>query len=110
MILCEGWRKATNVYEQCRKLTKNVRKIRVHVVFGAGAEDECIPMLINGCEILIATIPCLLRMLRKKCTRLNKVCHIVFDDADILAEQQTESVKELMREYGGRLYTKVRYS
>jgi superfamily II DNA/RNA helicase len=103
LILCEGWRKATAVYEHFRKVTKNVRSIRVQIVYGGGAEDECIPGLINGCEVLIATLPCLLRMLRKKCTRLNRLCHLVFDDADILAEEQTESVKELMREYYGRV-------
>ena len=103
MILCQGWRKATTVYEQCRKLTKNVRSVRVQIVYGAGAEDECIPSLINGCEVLIATLPCLLRMLKRKCTRLDRLCHIVFDDADILVEEHTESVKEFMREFGGKL-------
>ena len=72
-------------------------------MFGAGAEDECIPNLINGCEILIATLPCLLRMLSKKCTRLDRLCHLVFDDADILAAEQTELVKKLMREWSGKL-------
>ena len=102
MFLCQGWQKATTVYEQCRKFTKHLRNIRVQIVYGGGAEDECIPGLINGCEVLIATLPCLLRMLKRKCTRLDRLCHIVFDDADILAEEQTDCVKELMRDFGSK--------
>ena len=103
LVLCKSWRNATMVYEQCRKLTKNVQHIRTQIIFGAGAEDECIPSLINGCEVLIATIPCLLRMLRKKVTRLDRLCHLIFDDADVLVEEQTENVKQFMREFGGKL-------
>lgn len=74
----------------------------MQVLFGAGAEEEHILHLINGCEIIIATPPCFLRMLKKGYTRLDRLCHLVFDDADILAEEWTECIKEFMRTYGGK--------
>lgn len=80
-----------------------MRDIRVQVAYGAGAEDESIPGLINGCDLLIATLPCLLRLLKRKSTKLDRLCHIVFDDADVLVQEQTESVKEFMRQYIGKL-------
>lgn len=76
----------------------------MQIVFGAGAEDERILSLINGCEIIIATPPCFLRMLKKGYTRLDRLCHLVFDDADILVEERTECIKEFMREYGGKMF------
>lgn len=108
LVLCSGWRKAAAVYDQCCKLTKEIRNTRVQIVFGAGAEDERILPLINGCEIIIATPPCFLRMLKKGYTRLDRLCHLVFDDADILVEERTECIKEFMREYGGRMFPDFR--
>ena len=49
--------------------------------------------LINGCEILVSTIPPLLSMIEKHCTSLERLCHLVFDRAHILVENFAEEIK-----------------
>ena len=80
-------------------LSRNT-EIRVQLIFAGGAEDNQVIQLINGCEILIATPPCFLRMLRKGCVNLNRLCHTVFNDADIMVEDFTSEIKDIMRHYG----------
>ena len=75
------------------------RVIRVQLIFGGGAEDERIVQLVNGCEILIATPPCFVRMLRKGYINLSRLCHIVFQDADVMVEDFTSEIKDVMRHY-----------
>ena len=65
-------------------------------------EEEMVD-LINGCEILVATIPSLLNMLEKHCTSLVRLCHLVFDDVNVLVEMFAEEIKVLMRQYADAL-------
>ena len=71
----------------------------MQLVYAGGAEDAKIIQLVNGCEILIATPPCFLRMLRKGYVNLNKLCHTVFQDADLMVEDFTAEIKDIMRHY-----------
>ena len=59
-------------------------------------QEEMISV-INGCKVLVATIPALLMMLEKNCTNLDRLCHLVFDRADILVEKFIEEIKEIMK-------------
>jgi len=79
------------------------RAIRVQLIFAGGAEENQIIQLVNGCEILIATPPCFLRMLRKGYINLNRLCHTVFNDADLMVEDFTSEIKEIMRHYARSL-------
>ena len=50
----------------------------------------------NGCHLLIGTPACLLRLLRRghdTFLQLRRVCHLVLDDAHLLAERCTEPVR-----------------
>ena len=51
--------------------------------------------LINGCDVLVSTIPSLLGMIDKHCTNLERLCHLVFDRAHILVENFSEEIKVL---------------
>ncbi|KAK3755414.1 hypothetical protein QZH41_016628 [Actinostola sp. cb2023] len=106
VILCSSWSKAIDVYQECKKIIGKRRTARVHVIFGGGAEEEQIVSVLNGCEILVATVPCFLRMLTHNYTPLDRLCHIVFDDADILVEDFTSELKDIMRVYGRHLVSK----
>ena len=71
----------------------------MQLMFAGGAEDSQVIKLINGCEILISTPPCFLRMFRKGYVNLNRLCHTVFNDADLMVEDFTSEIKEIMRHY-----------
>ncbi|XP_022098101.1 uncharacterized protein LOC110983278 isoform X2 [Acanthaster planci] len=99
IIVCPRWRKAAEVYDQCCKFLPTQRGSKVILIHGAGSEEQQEVQLLNGCSILVATLPCLLRMLQDDHTSLNRLSHLVLDDADILCEDFTDKVKELMSEY-----------
>ena len=63
-------------------------KYKTKVLYGGRGQiqDEMVS-LINGCSILVATLPSLVSMLEKGCTNLERLCHLVFDRADILVER-----------------------
>lgn len=100
LILVPTWYKGDQIYYHCTQMLSRNTEIRVQLIFAGGAEDNQVIQLINGCEILIATPPCFLRMLRKGCVNLNRLCHTVFNDADIMVEDFTSEIKDIMRHYG----------
>ncbi|KAL3859121.1 hypothetical protein ACJMK2_009353 [Sinanodonta woodiana] len=104
IILVPSWKKAEEVYLdlQCMTLTSTPGEGHVPniaLLYGGGNEENQAIKLINGCEILVATPACLLRMVEKGFTDLNKLCHLVIDNADSLLEIYTEELKEIMKKY-----------
>jgi ATP-dependent RNA helicase TDRD12 len=49
-------------------------------------------VVMRGCDIMVATPHCLLRMLQRGYTNLGRLCHIVLDGADVLTEHYTTQV------------------
>ena len=50
----------------------------------------------NGCDVLVATPDCLVRMLERKALSLKRLCHLVLDGADMLCESFTTSLVAVM--------------
>lgn len=102
IVICVGgWSEAQQVYDICELLTLYFQKsIRVDIRYGGmdNVEERNI-RLINGCEILISTVPSLNKMVEAGYTNLNRLSHIVFDNCDLLVEKFTDDIKVLMRQY-----------
>ncbi|XP_065064666.1 putative ATP-dependent RNA helicase TDRD12 [Rhopilema esculentum] len=105
LILTTDWNEARNIHSTCEKIVYTHRKnYRAKILYGGrGKMEEEMVDLINGCEILVATIPSLLNMLEKHCTSLVRLCHLVFDDVNVLVEMFAEEIKVLMRQYADSL-------
>ena len=102
LIVCVAdWQEARQVYEICENFLSYYRKsIRVDVRYGGMDQtSERDIRLFNGCDIFIATVPSLNDVLSRNCIKLNRLCHIVFDNADILVETFQEDIKKFMRTY-----------
>ncbi|KAL9974651.1 hypothetical protein ACROYT_G011712 [Oculina patagonica] len=99
VVLAPTWGKVEFIYNLCKDILARNRNIRVQMIFAAGAEENQILPIVNGCEILIATPPCFLRMLRKSYITLDRLCHTVFHDANLMVEDFTSEIKEIMRCY-----------
>ena len=97
LILASTWGAVVDIFRQCKLILAKTRNISVQLIFAAGAEENRIIPLVNGCEILIATPPCFLRMLRKCYISLDRLCHLVSHDADIVVEDFTSEIKCIMR-------------
>ena len=102
LIMVPSSSEGVEVCRQCTDILARHRNVRVRVAFAGGAEESQILALLNGCDILISTPPCFLRMVKRCYTSLNRLCHVVFDHADIMVEEFTLDIREIMR-----LYAKV---
>ena len=103
MIVCvAGWQEARNVYDICESLTRYYKKnIRIDIRYGGmGLLMERNIRLLNGCDLFITTVPSLNHVLEHSYILLDRLCHVVFDNADILVEKFTEDIKVFMRTYG----------
>ncbi|KAL5022651.1 hypothetical protein ScPMuIL_001806 [Solemya velum] len=100
IILVPSSKLAREVHDVVQLLLERQKTLSELVIYGGGEEDFRAIALINGCDILIATPPCLNRMLKLKYTRLNRLCHLVIDEADVVLEEFTSEIKTLMSNYG----------
>ncbi|XP_071511163.1 putative ATP-dependent RNA helicase TDRD12 [Diadema antillarum] len=104
LIVCPSWLEATTIAEQCDLFVKAASKtLKTILIYGGGNEHQQEVQLVNGCHILVSTIPCVLRMIESNLTNLNRLCHLVFDNAHILFRDFNTEVKELMRVYSSSL-------
>ncbi|XP_072051712.1 uncharacterized protein [Amphiura filiformis] len=103
IVVTPGWERASDVYSEILAFIGSNRKPKALLLHGAGSEVNNQVQLINGVDIVICTISCLLRLLQGEHTNLERLCHLVLDDADILFEDFTAEVKELVNEYAAAL-------
>ncbi|XP_061163126.1 putative ATP-dependent RNA helicase TDRD12 isoform X2 [Saccostrea echinata] len=96
LVLVSSWKKAQSVYDVTTGLLRDHHRPRPLVIYGGGCEHNQYVPLMNGCEILIATPPCLVRMINRRYTDLQRLCHLVVDDADLLLKEYSEEVQEIM--------------
>lgn len=74
-------------------------KLTIITTYGGGLELERKVELTNGCEVLVTTPKCWLRLLQHtSVTNLFRLCHIVFDDADTLFDTFLPDVQEIMNQ------------
>lgn len=102
MVICVAtWREAQLVFDVCETLLGYYKKtIRLDIRYGGmDNEDQRNIRLLNGCEILVATVPSINNAIQCGYTNLDRLCHLVFDSADKLVETFTEDIKYLMRNY-----------
>ncbi|KAJ8302609.1 hypothetical protein KUTeg_019005 [Tegillarca granosa] len=103
VFLVPTWKKAQLLYDHAQVFIRTLSKPRALVIYGGNQEDSFAIPLINGCELLIATPPCLERMIEKKATHVDRLCHLVIDDADVLLEEFHTEVEKLMKRYAAVL-------
>ncbi|XP_033755165.1 putative ATP-dependent RNA helicase TDRD12 isoform X2 [Pecten maximus] len=99
IIMVPFWKSAQMVYDVTKTLLCGNNSFRVLVTYGGGNEESQVVPLINGCELLITTPRSLSRLLQQKYTHLERLCHIVIDDAEIVLEEFREEIQDLMINY-----------
>ncbi|KAG8224956.1 hypothetical protein J437_LFUL005664 [Ladona fulva] len=110
LIVCPSWKVVSQVNEFCETLLSSIKDcVKVIPTYG-GIEAEQTKAefyiyvydvsLINGCHVLISTPRCFLRLLKQDriTTSLERLCHLVFDEADMLMKLFFPEVKEILRE------------
>ncbi|BFZ13477.1 hypothetical protein BsWGS_16516 [Bradybaena similaris] len=111
VVIVPSWRNARDVYEMVESFIgpdMSSLKIKSHILYAGGTEHSernqiC---LLQGCDILISTPHSLIRMLDQDLTSLKRMCHVILDDADVLASRFPKEVETVMQRY--MLYLKDR--
>ncbi|XP_041454127.1 uncharacterized protein LOC121407226 [Lytechinus variegatus] len=100
LILCTSWEHAETVCELCEKYVRAASKsINTIFLYGGNNEKQQEVQLVNGCQILISTLPCVLKMKERNLTNFNRLSHVVFDEANILFRDFLDEVKTMMQEF-----------
>ena len=111
LIVCPSCKNAQRIYEVVNEMLEMnnnrqrhsigpKKKVRAILLQGGGNEDQYDVPLINGCDILIAATPfCLLRMIGRNRTNLERLQYLVFDEAYLLLEKFSYQIKVLMSRY-----------
>ncbi|XP_071824728.1 putative ATP-dependent RNA helicase TDRD12 isoform X2 [Apostichopus japonicus] len=98
LVITSSWQKALSIYQQCLCLNANNTndRLRAILLHRGGSEEEQKIQLVNGAPIVIGTLPCILRLVVSNHVNLNRLFHLVIDDADNVFEHHLEATKEFM--------------
>ncbi|XP_054290854.1 putative ATP-dependent RNA helicase TDRD12 isoform X1 [Macrosteles quadrilineatus] len=94
LVVTPSWDSGEHVAYLFQKLCRGSTSI-LHC-YGGGAELELRDKLLTGCDILVTTPRCLLRLLEYGFTNLDLLCHLVLDDADILLDKFKNEISKLL--------------
>ncbi|XP_073515727.1 putative ATP-dependent RNA helicase TDRD12 [Phyllobates terribilis] len=100
VIVCPGWSKARSVYNLLMELSKCIRPLSpMLMLVGLKKDDvESIPFR-KPCEVIVTTPQSLLRCLEHHGLLLLRLCHIVFDEADVLFFKSGAEMSEILQTY-----------
>ncbi|CAC5374487.1 TDRD12 [Mytilus coruscus] len=102
VVLVPSWKKVRHLLYVTHGLLQGDKKIRIIELYGSGEDLKMCP-LINGCEILLCTPPSLKRVLELNYVHLNRLCHLVVDDAEVTLNNFTEEVRFIVKTYSDEL-------
>ncbi|XP_052060884.1 uncharacterized protein LOC127701133 isoform X2 [Mytilus californianus] len=102
VVLVPSWKKVRHLLCVTHGLLQGDKKIRIIELYGSGEDLKMCP-LINGCEILLCTPPSLKRVLELNYVHLNRLCHLVVDDAEVTLNNFTEEVRFIVKTYSDEL-------
>ncbi|XP_074645053.1 uncharacterized protein LOC141901607 [Tubulanus polymorphus] len=99
IILSPSYKNCWNISDVINSLVGAHPAVKALVIHAVDCEESQQIKLINGCDLLVATPHCLLRMLSNQFMDLSRLCHLVLDDAHVLTEQFTDQIREIMTLY-----------
>ncbi|XP_047497856.1 uncharacterized protein LOC125044936 [Penaeus chinensis] len=118
VIVCKDWRSAKYTADSLVRFLPAKMSLKVITAWGGCGNEEVIDtssQLLGGCDILVTTAPCLVRLLTGKTaefakadkeggtkafTSLARCCYLVFDDVDSILENCAVEVKQILTYWG----------
>ncbi|KAL4234120.1 hypothetical protein ACF0H5_005773 [Mactra antiquata] len=100
IVLSFTWKRARDVYDEVMRVIGGRHDMKATLIHGgAQMEEKMACELINGCEILISTPPCLTRILAAGYIDLRRLCNLVVDDADQTLATFRSDIGKLLQDY-----------
>lgn len=109
VMIFSSWQSARYAADHVENLLPDHSALRTITTWGGcGVEEELRirEQLLGGCDLLITTAPCLIRLLNGDSTlqpgdtTLTRCCHLVIDEADIVLENYLPEVKHIITMWG----------
>ncbi|XP_055582901.1 putative ATP-dependent RNA helicase TDRD12 [Falco cherrug] len=91
LILCPGWKKAQLVFELLKTYGRCSRQLHPMLII-LGQNKEAGNVKIRGCELIVTTPYSLLRLLEHQCLLFCRLCHLVFDEIEVLFSDAAKQI------------------
>ncbi|NXN82308.1 DBP2 helicase, partial [Bombycilla garrulus] len=92
LILCPGWKKAQLVFDLLKMYRKCCRRLHPVLIILGQNKEAASQVEIRGYGVVVTTPYNLLRLLEQNTRLLCRVCHLVFDEIEVLFSDATEQV------------------
>ncbi|NXC61287.1 DBP2 helicase, partial [Aleadryas rufinucha] len=92
LILCPGWKKAQLVFDLLKTYRKACRRLHPVLIILGQNKEAASQVEIRGCEVVVTTPHSLVRLLEHSTWLLCRLCHLVFDESEVLFSDTAEQV------------------
>ncbi|XP_070809115.1 putative ATP-dependent RNA helicase TDRD12 [Pituophis catenifer annectens] len=100
LIICPGQKKAELVFELLKMYSHCSRPLHPMLLFlGMNKEEIKSVRIPRGCEIVVTTPPSFLRLLEHHSLLFLRLCHLVFDEVDVLFSDAKEQLLAILQYY-----------
>ncbi|XP_076043719.1 brother of Yb [Oratosquilla oratoria] len=111
IIVCGSWRQVKDTGNHISVLLPPTRSLKCVTAWGGQGQEEeerVKKQMLSGCDILVSTLPFLMKVLNKNknneteglCTTLNRCCYLIIDDAETVIENEPGNTKSLLELFG----------
>uniref|UniRef100_A0A8C6YA12 RNA helicase n=1 Tax=Naja naja TaxID=35670 RepID=A0A8C6YA12_NAJNA len=104
LVICPGQKRAELVFEHLKMYSHCSRPLHpMLLVLGMKKEEIKSVRIPRGCEIVVTTPPTFLRLLEHHSLLFLRLCHLVFDEVDVLFSDAKEQILTILQYYKSNL-------
>ncbi|NXI68878.1 RH20 helicase, partial [Anseranas semipalmata] len=99
LILCPGWKKAQLVFELLKTYGRCSGQLHPMLIILGQKQEEVKRVKIQRCDIIVTTPYSFLRLYEHHYLLFCRLCHLVFDEIEVLFSEATEQVFTILDYY-----------
>ena len=102
LIVCTSSVEVENMFRLLKRFLRNCdTRLKIITAYGMRNEVKVQAELLNGCDILLVTQPCLSRLLNGPINLfdINRIEHLVIDNIDIIYDRFSDMIQETLKHF-----------
>ncbi|XP_078524388.1 putative ATP-dependent RNA helicase TDRD12 isoform X2 [Lissotriton helveticus] len=105
LIICHGWKKAQYVFEVVEMYGRCIKPLNPMLILtGLNKEEAKNVTLRRGCDVIVSTPDSVLRLLLHHSLLFLRICHLVFDEVDILFTEANDQMFKILEVYNKAIH------